>query len=194
MAASFGCRLQSFSLGRRRRRRSRRVNKRLKAESGRTRTAKRFCDPDSSSLIANLFRRSRGASRPFFPKKRKRNNHKGHPIMISTIFFDFLSPPPCPHLEVIYTIKFMQPPLLCGPLPSPLQCGHHIWEPPFALFLSLISPHVWNITLAARFQPFLFQFSGFGLTRLLRQDNVFFPPGCRRRTFPRPLPALILIR
>ena len=32
--------------------------------------------------------------------------------MMSTKFLDFLSPPPCPHLELINTIKFMQPPLL----------------------------------------------------------------------------------
>ena len=28
---------------------------------------------------------------------------RGPPLMMSTKFLDFLTPPPCPHLEVIYT-------------------------------------------------------------------------------------------
>ena len=43
------------------------------------------------------------------------------PDMMSTKYSEFLPPPPCPHLDLIYTIKFTQPPLLRlhfhGPLP-----------------------------------------------------------------------------
>ena len=35
------------------------------------------------------------------------------PLMTTTKIADFLLPPPCPHLELINSIKFKQPPLLC---------------------------------------------------------------------------------
>ena len=53
--------------------------------------------------------------------------------MTSTIFFRFFDPlPPRPHLELIYTTKFKQPPLLrrISHDPRPLRCGHLIWMPP----------------------------------------------------------------
>ena len=55
------------------------------------------------------------------------------PDMMSAKFWAFWPPPPCPHLDLIYTMKFMQPPLLRplihDPFP-PLRCGHHIWKLP----------------------------------------------------------------
>ena len=46
--------------------------------------------------------------------------------MTTAKFSDFLTPsPPCPHLDLIYTIKFTQPPLLRtlihDPLPPPMR-------------------------------------------------------------------------
>ena len=49
---------------------------------------------------------------------------RGHPYMTSAKFLDFLTPSlPCPHLGLIYSTKFTQPPLqhlLLGQPPSPL--------------------------------------------------------------------------
>ena len=47
--------------------------------------------------------------------------------MKSVKLLDFLPPPPCPHLELIYTTKFTQPPIPCPLFHDPL--GHHIWKP-----------------------------------------------------------------
>ena len=49
--------------------------------------------------------------------------------MTSTKFLDFFEPlPPCPHLDLIYNIKFLQPHLLRPQVtPLPLRCGLHIW-------------------------------------------------------------------
>ena len=60
-----------------------------------------------------------------------------HPLMTSAKFSAFLTPfPPCPHLELICSIEFTQPPLL-RPLfpdpPPPLRCRHHIWNAPWEL-------------------------------------------------------------
>ena len=39
--------------------------------------------------------------------------HGDHPYMTSTTFWEFLTPsPPCPHLGLIFSTKFTQPPLL----------------------------------------------------------------------------------
>ena len=43
----------------------------------------------------------------------------GHPYMTSAKFSGIWTPPPCPHLGLIYSTKFMQPPLL-----------HLIWANP----------------------------------------------------------------
>ena len=55
---------------------------------------------------------------------------RGLPYMTSAKFSDFLIPSPLVHI-------FTQPPLLNSltssalpGLPSPLECGHHIWKPP----------------------------------------------------------------
>ena len=61
----------------------------------------------------------------------------GHPHMTSAKFWDFLThSPPCPHLGLIYSTKFTQPPLLhllLGYAPLPPQCGRHIWMPPYSV-------------------------------------------------------------
>ena len=48
--------------------------------------------------------------------------------MTSAKFLDFLPPAPCPHLELICSMKFMQPPLLHphfhDPLPSPMSTSY----------------------------------------------------------------------
>ena len=53
--------------------------------------------------------------------------------MTSSKFSDFLTPTPCPHLDLIYTMRFTQPPLLrqlFHDLPFPLGCVHLIWMHP----------------------------------------------------------------
>ena len=58
---------------------------------------------------------------------------RGHPLKTSTKFSDFLTPTPCPHLDLIYTMRFTQPPLLrqlFHDLPFPLGCVHLIWMHP----------------------------------------------------------------
>ena len=53
-------------------------------------------------------------------------------------FFDPLSP--CPHLELICSIKFTQPPLRIRFSVNPLRCGHHTWMlPNVAQFMSRAS-------------------------------------------------------
>ena len=50
----------------------------------------------------------------------------GHPLMMSTKFSDFLNPlTPCPHLELIYDMKFTQlRPLFHDPLPPPMRTSY----------------------------------------------------------------------
>ena len=47
--------------------------------------------------------------------------------------FGSFTPPPCPHLGAIWTIKFTQPLLLHLPFLDPLECGHHLWMVTYAL-------------------------------------------------------------
>ena len=75
------------------------------------------------------------------------NTPEGGPAVLGLESFqkwcpqNFWLPPPCPHLDLIYTIKFTQPPLLCllfhdPPPPSDaiIKCGSSLtW------FVSLIS-------------------------------------------------------
>ena len=53
--------------------------------------------------------------------------------MMSTKFWDILTPSPCPRLELIYTKKIMQPPL------------PHFHEPP--------PPQVWTSLMDGAFTP-----------------------------------------
>ena len=74
-------------------------------------------------------------SRPYLRRHRRRLFSVGPgelPDMMYANFRTFRPPPPCPHLNLIYAIKFMQPPLLHSfiPDPLPLLCGHHIWKLP----------------------------------------------------------------
>ena len=65
------------------------------------------------------------------------HRHRGLPVEGASIndickFVRFFDPlPPYPHLELICSIKFMQPPLLHLLINKPpLRCGHHIWMLP----------------------------------------------------------------
>ena len=51
------------------------------------------------------------------------------PPLLRPLFHDPL--PPCPHLELIYTIKFTQPPLLNPLLHDPLKCRRHLCMTPY---------------------------------------------------------------
>ena len=56
--------------------------------------------------------------------------------MTSAKFLGFLNPsPPCPHLGLIYSTKFIPYYIFfwANPLPPP-QCGRHIWMPPNGIY------------------------------------------------------------
>ena len=55
-----------------------------------------------------LFLRRRRSKFPF-----DRETETRLPLMMSPKILEFLSPPPCAHLELIHAIKFTQSPLLC---------------------------------------------------------------------------------
>ena len=71
--------------------------------------------------------------RPSEGASRSSSEIRDLPDMMSAKFSDFLTPSPhCPHLELICSIKFPQPPLLRPLFLDPLRCGHHIWKLPLA--------------------------------------------------------------
>ena len=56
--------------------------------------------------------------------------------------FGFFHPlPPCPHLELIHTTKFTQPPLQHPLFQDSLRCGHHIWMLPCVSQSLILSRH-----------------------------------------------------
>ena len=61
------------------------------------------------------------------------------PDMMTAKLSDSFTLFPSPHLYLIYTIKFTQPPfrrpLFHDPLP-PLRCGHHTWKLPNGISLT----------------------------------------------------------
>ena len=77
---------------------------RLRASQGRDEVATDVPTPDCNSCP---FERSRSEI-----KLEEDEVQRGHPYMMFAKFWDFLTPSPCPHLGLIYSTKFTQPPLL----------------------------------------------------------------------------------
>ena len=64
--------------------------------------------------------------------------------------FGFFTPPPCPHLDLIYTIEFKQPPILCLLFhnPLPFRCGHQIWVLPLYVVSGFIQSSIRRLPLS----------------------------------------------
>ena len=91
-----------------------------------------LCSPLLIFMHARRGKRRKRRSNPPQPfnahKASDRKSYQGC-LMTSAKFRVSWPPSPCPHLDLIYTIKFTQHPMLHLLFNDPPDCRHHIWKP-----------------------------------------------------------------